>query len=53
MITTTIHLPDWLYAAWPWMCVVMAIGYGAVGVPFISSGLIGYAAWVTWQRLSY
>lgn len=53
MTPNQVYLPDWLYAAWPWLCVVMAIGYGAVGVPFISLGLIGYAAWVTWQRLSY
>ena len=53
MITTTIHLPDWLYAAWPWLCMIMAIGYGAVGVPLLSLGLIGYAAWVCWQRLSH
>lgn len=30
MIDTTIHLPDWLYDALPWLCAIMAVGYGAV-----------------------
>ena len=48
-----VWIPSWLYSAWPWLCLTMALVYcGLTWEPIITTGLITYAGWTWIQRLS-
>lgn len=45
-----LYVPGWLYLTWPWLCLAMALGYFATGMPVTTTILTTYAGWIFWRR---
>jgi len=43
---TKVTIPPFLYAAWPWVCLVAGAGFLAIGYTLPAMVMCGYSAWI-------